>query len=136
MGLRSKTKKETDRIETASYYLFCEIMWRRSGALVNLLFCFVLSFSTDVPNKRYRDSKTLNTNVGCIGFYLTLWSLVGISLLNTFLLLIWRFFNWLWCKGPVKIGEVLWGKVSYIGVAMAWNMGIPRKFLESLTTTY
>ena len=65
-------QKERDMIWTPGYSLFCETKWRRSGAHGNRLFHFILSFTTDVTNKCYRDSKTLIINVVCTGLFISL----------------------------------------------------------------
>ena len=62
----------TDKLGTPSYCLFCDTPWRRSGANVDQLLYFVLSLWTVIPNWSYRDSKTLNMCVVCIGFYISL----------------------------------------------------------------
>ena len=51
---------------------FCEKKWRRYGLHGNCLFCFVLSFSTAVPNRNYSDSKTSNKSIVCIGLFVSL----------------------------------------------------------------
>ena len=77
------------RLWTPGYCLFCEINWSIYGAHRNRVFCFVLSFTTSVTNRHYRDSKTFNISVLCTGFYLNLWILSGISLLTCGLLFVW-----------------------------------------------
>ena len=57
---------------TPSYHFFCKTKWRRSGAQVNKLVHFVLSFSTAIPNCRYHGSKTLKISVVCIILFITL----------------------------------------------------------------
>ena len=73
--------KVRDKQITLRYSLFCEALWRKSGAHLNCLFNFVLSISTFVPDWRYRDSNTLNISVMCIGFF--------ISLRRAYQLLVW-----------------------------------------------
>ena len=71
-GLRRKITNVTDRVGTLSYSLICEVSWIWSGAYINCLFCFVLSFSTAVPNRHYCDSKALRKSVVCIGLRILL----------------------------------------------------------------
>ena len=52
--------------------IFLETFWKRSDAQLNHLFHFALSFSTDVPNRRYHYSKTFNISVVCIGLFISL----------------------------------------------------------------
>ena len=59
--------------ESRSIYMISNTSWRRSGTHGIVLFHLILSFSTAVPNWHYRDSKTLNRIVVCIGLFISIY---------------------------------------------------------------
>ena len=72
---------------TPSYHLFCDTLWRISGAHVNFLFNFVLGFLTAALNRR--DFLFQDFRYNCCVYwivYLTLSILAGIILLSNWLL--------------------------------------------------
>ena len=72
LRLRIKTTMVTDRLVTTIYRLFCDTLWRWSGAHVNPLFYFLFIFSTAIHNWRYHDSKNLNIIVVCVVLFISL----------------------------------------------------------------
>ena len=83
--------KVKDRLWVPNYNLFCETKWRISGSHGNLLFHFVLSFTTDLTSWRYRESKDFEQKCWVYYIvYITLWNLEGVSLLNNCLFWICR----------------------------------------------
>ena len=97
-------------------------------------FFFVLNLSTAIPNRNYRDSKTLNRGVVSIAFLISLrWVCEVLCLLNNCLLYIWHeetvifdSFKFSWSKRWCYLV-----KNSSLEAAISWSRVIPCDILKT-----
>ena len=122
-------------------------MWRRHGAHVNWLFHFVLSLSTDITNRRYCYSKTLNISVVCIGLFISthgayqklVWLVIACSWYGVLKLVAYKYWGlrrkkegdiWFIQRFSERRRDIIWEKVLSIEADTVWNRVIPSKILK------